>query len=184
MDRKLKATTLIEMIIVMTIFSVIGAAIATSFMAGMRIWGRVNNRDFKHNFILLEIESIARRIRQSIGIKEVECFGKAREFSFLTFKADHIIRVTYIFDAENKQLLLTEETLAAVLSKQEAAIAPAEKIFELEDLTFNYFLYDHEKKQYSWADSWGSDKEILAGVKIKLKFKNDEITKTIFMQKV
>ena len=72
MDRKLKATTLIEMIIVMTIFSVIGAAIATSFMAGMRIWGRVNNRDFKHNFILLEIESIARRIRQSIGIKEVE----------------------------------------------------------------------------------------------------------------
>ncbi len=172
------------MIVVMTIFSVVGVAIATSFMSGMRIWGRVNNRDFKHNFILLEIEDIARAVRQKLEIPDVYCFGTVREFSFLTVKRDRILRQTYLFDADNQKLLFTEEALADILAKQETSLDLAREIFKATDLTFQYFLYDLEKKQYVWADAWKSDENVLAGVQIKLKFKNDEIKKTIFLQKI
>jgi len=184
LNKKNKATTLIEMIVVMTIFSVVGVAIATSFMSGMRIWGRVNNRDFKHNFILLEIEDIARAVRQKLEIPDVYCFGTVREFSFLTVKRDRILRQTYLFDADNQKLLFTEEALADILAKQETSLDLAREIFKATDLTFQYFLYDLEKKQYVWADAWKSDENVLAGVQIKLKFKNDEIKKTIFLQKI
>ena len=184
LNKKNKATTLIEMIVVMTIFSVVGVAIATSFMSGMRIWGRVNNRDFKHNFILLEIEDIARAVRQKLEIPDVYCFGTVREFSFLTVKRDRILRQTYLFDADNQKLLFTEEALADILAKQETSLDLAREILKATDLTFQYFLYDSEKKQYVWADAWKSDENVLAGVQIKLKFKNDEIKKTIFLQKI
>jgi len=184
LNKKNKATTLIEMIVVMTIFSVIGVAIATSFMSGMRVWGRVNDRDFKHNFILLEIEDIARAVRQKLEIPDVYCFGTVREFSFLTVKRDRILRQTYLFDADNQKLLFTEEALADILAKQETSLDLAREIFKATDLTFQYFLYDLEKKQYVWADAWKSDENVLAGVQIKLKFKNDEIKKTIFLQKI
>ena len=192
MNKSKKGFTLIEILVVATIFSFIGLAIASTFMSGMRIWDRARNNDIYQYNKLLAFEGLAKELRQSLDYPAIGFEVKVKEFTFPTFLGDSIIKVTYAFDADKKNLLRRQIDLkdtGANIDKENTQ----EKIVlsSLDELTLSYFYHYFDKDQnreiYAWKevksdqDAWPKEKGIFMAIKLQGKIRNEAFTKTVII---
>jgi len=176
-----KGFSLIEIIVVVTIFSIIALAVGSSFISGMKLWNRAKDADFPKYELFLSLESIARDFRQSVSVTGVLFEGTSEEVSFPTLVGDSIVKVTYKFDPQEKTLLRREVGLKDVLSETAKENAKERQILSLEELTFSYLCKDMEKNTYIWIDTWEKGKGIFIAIKLKGRLKDNEFTKTVFI---
>jgi len=182
--RKLKqgrGFSLIETMVVVTIFSIIALAVGSSFISGMKLWNRAKGAGFSRYELFLSLEYISRDFRQSLYLPEVLFEGTSEEVSFPALAGDSVVKVTYKFDPQEKALLRKEVGLKAVFSGTEKESAAEKQVLSLGELSFSYLYKDTEKKSYSWVDAWEKGKGIFVAIKLKGRFKDNEFTKTIFI---
>jgi len=187
-----KGFTLVETLVVATIFSFIGLAIATSFISGMKIWDRAQNTDFLKYNNLLTLEMITRELRQTIDYPLIGFEVKAGELSFPTLINDSVVKVTYAFDSEKKALLRKQLDLKDIVSHKEQENTK-EKIVanSLEEFSLSYFYHyfdiDLNREVYAWKevktelDDWIKEKGVPLAVKLQGKVKNELFSKTVFI---
>ena len=172
---------MIEMIVVLTIFSIIGGSLSLSFISGMKIWQRVRNIDFEQNFVFLNLEIFAKQLRQSIDTELAEKKGDAYSFSFPSIVNDSIVYFKYSFDPLSKEFLCKQIKLADMINQDTDIQDIGKKIFSAEYCCFMYFCFDPETELYLWTDTYEPEKFRLKGVKVLAKFENNELEKTIFI---
>ncbi len=173
--------TLVETLVVATIFSIIGLGITTSFVSGIKLWDRAKNIDFAKCEFLLDMEKISRDFRQIVDIPVIGFEGDSVKVSFPALIGDSIVKITYKFDPERKTLLYKEVGLKDIISGEEEENYTEEKMLSLKELSLSYFCWDREKEIYDWKDSWVKDKGIFSAIKLEGKFKGEAFTKIIFI---
>lgn len=175
-----KAFTLIEAIIVITIFSIVGVGIASSFISGMKIWDRARKVGFVRNNALITLEMIARQLRQSVNISQIKYWGEEDVFSFPVLSGNSIVEVKYEFDSSQKILYRRQTDLADILAKKEDN-SKAIQILSAEEFSIKYRYFDKEMEEYEWIDEWNEKDGIFEAVRLQLKIEDNNFIKTIFL---
>lgn len=173
--------TFVEILLIITIFSIVGAGIAGTFYSGVKLWLRAKNADVYSNELLLNLEGISRDLRQSVYISKVGYEGKAAELSFLTFVGDTAMKVTYKFDVMQKAFVCRRMQLEDALSEELQGNYTERRVASLDAFSLSYFYFDKEKEGYAWKDSWERSEGIPAAVRINAKLKDEEYVKTVLI---
>jgi len=175
--------TLVEIIVAVTIFSIIAAAIGSSFVSGLKIWDRARNTDLTRIDFLLTFEKVTRDIRQSVNVPLIGFVGTTTQFSFPVLSDNSIVKVTYRFEPSEKKLICRRSLLKDVSDKCVETGAEEKDMLVLDELAFDYFYYDSDKKIFKWSeqDGWIKEQGIPVAVRLRGKFKNAEFTKTTFI---
>jgi len=173
--------TLVEVLITAVIFAIIAAALMASFVAGANIWSRAEKSDIAASDLALDLEIIARDLRQSVYMEQIGFEGDDNQVSFLSFIAQEPCRVTYEFNSGRKLLMRRQEDLESALSEDAQKKYSEKAIAELDDFQLSYFYFDNEEQGYLWKDEWEKAEKVFPAIRIKAKLKNEELSKTIFM---
>lgn len=177
MNKKQASFTFVELLVVVTIFSILSLAVYATFSSGMRMWARIQESTFAQRIAILRLEKISQDLRQSLDFSKIGFTAtEAGEISFPILSTNNeISRVTYFL--KDKVLFRKLERFKDIL--EEKAEAEEKKLlFEVEDLKFS-FGYQKEGK-YVWKTTWDSKEEGLPiTVKIELKVKDADFTKTV-----
>ena len=184
--------TLIETMVVATIFSFIALGIAASFISGMKIWARAQNIDFSKYNNILTLEIISKELRQGIKDPAIGFEIKVDEFSFPSLIGNSIVKITYKFDSEKKILLRRQVDLESIIKDLEADKEQEKVVLSsLEEFFLSYFYpyFDKEKGclVYIWKevkdtkDEWAEAQGIFTAIRLKGKTKGEEFSKTIFI---
>lgn len=176
-----RAFTLVEVLISAVIFSIIAAALMGSFTAGAKIWSRAQNQDIAASDLALNLEIVARDLRQSVYLEQIGFEGDGSQVSFLSFIAQTPYKVTYKFDSSRKLLMRRQEDLESAFSEDVQEKYSEKAIAELDDFQLSYFYFDTEEQQYLWKDEWEKTEKVFPAIRIKARLKNEELSKTIFM---
>ena len=182
--------TLVEILIVSTIVSILAAGLGSSFVSGMRLWGRASQQDMVRFNAWLTLETMARELRQNAKLSLAPFEGDARELTFPSVVNGAIVKVTYIYEGYEKRIKreevgfedLVEETLEPE-TKTRVVFSPALEM-TIEYATFDPTQLDElgELKGYEWADSWENDEgAIPAAIRLTSKVRNATLKKIILL---
>lgn len=178
---KTKGFTLIEALIVATIFSFIAAGIAASFVSGMKLWGRAQDLISLQGKVLLGFELMSRELRQSVDFPDIGFKGTSQEVSFPALIYGSIVKVTYKFSFPDNAVIRREVELKDIISGNEEKEYREKKVLSAEEFRLSYLYFDSEKKIYSWTDSWESAKGKFSAVKLYTKNNDAEFERSIFI---
>jgi len=176
-----KGFTMVETLVVATLFSIVGLGIATSFISGMKLWNEAKNMGFSKYMFLLDMETVSRDLRQSIDLPTIGFEGSSQKVSFPALSGDSIVRVTYELVPDENALLRTEVNLEDIIAGKEQEKFAEDKIASWGDLSLTYFWFDEEEQAYVWVDNWEKEQGIFSAIKIETSFENEQITKSIFI---
>ena len=173
--------TLIEVLVVTTLFSLIAVGVATAFLSGIRLWERAQTVNRFYRDVLLTLEGIAREFHHSTAIPSIPYQGTSQEVSFPTVIENSIVQLTYQFHPEERLLSRKEVSLHDRLAGKEEAVDIENPVVSMDELTLNYLYFDPDNKTYQWNDSWSKEKGIFAGIRWRGKINGEEFTKTLLL---
>lgn len=178
---KNKGFTLIETMVVATIFSFVAAGIALSFISGIKLWNRAKNTDFAKYQFLLELEGIAKDLRQGINEPAIGFEGDANSLTFPELSGDSIIKVTLSFDQEQTTLIKKQVDMKYVLAGKEDDGYVEKRFPGWEGFSLSYASYDTASEGYVWTEEWLKEKGVFIAIKINGQFKGETYTKVVFI---
>ena len=151
--------TLIELILVTAILVVVGVAIYGSFVSGINIWRRVTQPSETED-IGLFFKNISYDLRNSFKVTSIKFRGGKNYVSFPTRIKDYgkegvrdsVGQVAYTFDRRNKELYKSQSSYSEVYHKKSGRKRML--VEGIDSLQFQYFVYDAQRKKYSWVTSW------------------------------
>lgn len=176
------AFTLVEALVVLTIFVIISIGISGAFVSGVKIWNRAKNTDISKAMFLLNMEAVARELRQSIDAGMIGFEGNAHKVSFPAPVKNSVMKITYEFDAENNALVRAQVALADLIAgkgEEEQSITTSNALTQVEEISFSYF--GRRDAVYGWAQTWQKDKGAFTAIRLQGKFNGEEFVKTVFI---
>lgn len=174
------AFTLIEVVVALTIFSIVAVGLGTSFLSGIKLWDKANE-SFSAGEVQFFLEVFARDLCQSINLAQVGFSGTKEAVSFPALVSGRAVKVTYSFERDGKKIFRRTANLKDALSGDNAAKYDKEESLQLDSCELSYFYYDTEKEEYSWTDAWDKKNGIFLGVRINAAYEGNEFTKTVFI---
>ncbi len=184
--------TFIELLIALTIFSIIAASIYYTLNAGIKVWQRGNILIGENQRMRIFFDAISKDIRNAISFsgipsewtEESVSFHTIIDVSSATKPHREPVRRIYYFDDKKGEL-----KRARVIQKEgfdEKYVDEEVLLDNLEDVGFEYAYESGE--EYEWKDEWefeDEDEDIIPrGVKIKVKLKNGAEDKEKTFEKI
>lgn len=153
--------TLIELLITLTILSVISLAIYASLNSGLKIWKRINQQ-MAHEDLDIFFDRFSHDLRNCARFTGLTFTGTQERVEFPTILpsprlgGDVIGRVSYAYDPQSKTLVRVQQDFSQIHSGEESSrIQP---VPDLGSVKFRYYVYDKQTKEYSWReDFWEED---------------------------
>jgi len=185
--RRRAAFTLVELLIAVSIFSVVSIAIYSTFSSGTSVLRRVKNIDFIQQRILLKSERFSRELRELPGCRKQLFEGSKTKISF-PGNSDYIpCRITYYFDNSSFCLMRAVDKLSQIITPEgkvdaQFKSAPAVFLSKLKEVKFSYLNLDSIKNEYKWIDKWAQD-YLPVAVKLTITSQTQEYVSTIFLPK-
>lgn len=173
--------TLIEIIIVMTLSSIVGLGIISSFVSGMKMWDRARKVSLTDGGVWLTMERIAKELRQSVDIPLVNFEGEKDSLSFPLYTGNTVSKIVYLFDDHNKSILRRQTELKDITAEGGEQNYVERRTLAADGLSLKYLYFDPEKEAYSWVETWEKDAGIFHAVKLTIKAAGEEFTKTVFI---
>ena len=176
--------TLVELLVVTTVFAILAGGMASTFLSGMRLWSRAQRQDAAQTDTLLALEVMAKELRQSAVLPSARLTGTSRDVSFPAALDDALVKVTYRYDADTKSVRRTQVDLREVLegtlepTAQEKALCS-----RVDSLLIEFGVFDKEKPEagYEWKDSWDEKDGIPSAIRLTVTIAHEAVTKTVFL---
>ena len=167
--------TLLEMLIVIVIFSLIGLAIYGTLSNGIRIWQRVNQAVAQED-INIFFERFAGELRDCFEFSTIKLQGKEDEIIFATMvttpgSGTGVGQVIYQYD-KNAGGIIQEKRDYSQIYKGKSGFR-RELLTGVDYLKFSYYFYDEDEKEYLWQQEWQED-GLPKAVRIELGFNKDD----------
>lgn len=192
--KSLTGFTFIELLIALTIFSIIATSIYYTLGAGIKVYSRGNSIIKDNQRLRIFFDTISLDMRNTVTYAGMESGWSAERISFPAVidvsdnnKIDgKLAKVIYYFDDAKGRVTRIYSTLKEGFDEK---YAEEEVLLDnLENFTFEY-CYETEIPEggYEWKDKWEPEGEIPRGVKIKLTLKNEvteiekSFEKTVFI---
>ena len=182
--RALRAFSLIELLIAVSIFSVVSLAIYSTFSAGMGVMRRVKNTDLTQQKILLKTERLSRELREQPACRKQLFQGDKTKISFCA-NIDYLpCRLTYYFDSSANALKRVADKLSEIIDEKgnlDPEFHSPAVIFlpKVKEVSFSYLYLDLIKNAYLWTDHWEQNYLPLA-VKFIIFSDNQKYESTIY----
>jgi prepilin-type N-terminal cleavage/methylation domain-containing protein len=182
---KLGAFSLIELLIAVSIFSVVSIAIYSTFSSGAAVLRKVKNIDLGQQKILLKTEKLARELREQPGYRKQLFRGTKTSISFPASLNFIPCRITYYFDSSSFYLMRVADKLSDILTpegKVNAELKSKPSVFlpKVNAVKFAYLYLDVKKNEYNWAEEWSED-YLPVAVKFIITSQNQEYASTVFL---
>lgn len=169
--------TLIEILVAITIFSIVALSVAAVFRSGLRTWSAGNEWSEENQNARNFFRVLSRELQNSVNQSpEMPFEGQAHEISFMTLLdardpkegvVRSLARVVYRYDAKERVIeRLVAGKEEGFDARRAKAVPVAERIGAL-DLTYA-FKPVYENENLRWKNEWSSLKEIPLGVRIRL----------------
>jgi prepilin-type N-terminal cleavage/methylation domain-containing protein len=169
--------TFVELLIVVAIFSLLSLAVYTTFSSGIRLWRRIQDTNILQRRVFLGLERISQDLRQALDFSKIGFSGKINEVSFPFLSAENeILRVTYFL--EEKTLYRKQESFKDIIEEKENPKIKS-MVSDIDDLKFSFAYQEEDKKEYTWKDTWDKEEGIPKIIKMELKAKDANFTKTV-----
>ena len=157
-----RAFTLVELLIAVSIFSVVSIAIYATFSSGSAVLRRIKNTDLTQQRILLKTERLSRELREQPAYRKQLFGGNKTKISFCANLDYFPHRLTYYFDSSSLALKRVADKLDAIIDEggnlNPELLSPA-VIFlpKIKEVSFSYLYLDLAKDAYLWTDQWQQD---------------------------
>ncbi len=184
--------TFTELLIAVTIFSVVASVIYSSFRVGIISWKRTEANLSRYQKIRHALNSLNKDISNTFMHKGILFKGQEKRIEFAAFLKDNgaklktIGKVSYFISSRNEQ----DATGALMMQKLEywqikeeeqgsegaqAASGGEELVSGVIDFNINYCYKESEEENapMQWMPEWKSEEAIPIGVKIELVLKDD-----------
>jgi len=175
-----RSFTFVELLIVVTIFSLLSLAVYTTFSSGMLIWRRIQYTGILQRRAFLGLERISQDLRQALNFSKIGFSGKINEVSFPFLSAENeILRVSYFLEAET--VYRKQENFKDIIEEKDNPKIRS-MLSGIDDLKFSFAYQEDGKKEYTWKDTWGKEEDIPGipkAIKMELKTKDANFTKTV-----
>jgi type II secretory pathway component PulJ len=163
MQKKIKLNfsfTLVETLLVVSLFSLIGVALLSTFNSGLKVWDRVFRERLEED-VFLFFEKFYRDLRNTFSYQKINFLGEEDKLKFPTLvftKSDlsglkeGVGEVKYYWDKEEKKLFRVKRNLSDIyresLGKKEILLK------NVKDFKLSYYFYDQKEKKYFWQKEW------------------------------
>ncbi|MDD5428426.1 MAG: prepilin-type N-terminal cleavage/methylation domain-containing protein [Candidatus Omnitrophica bacterium] len=200
--------TFIELIIAVTIFSIIAVSIYSTFHAGIKVWLKTSPMIEANQALRVFFNTVSLDLKNAVayyGKEEVLSkpgFGQEYEgkinfegapdrISFITVISvsgpgagmhDELARVTYLYDKANKTVKRLVATRAEGLDEANAKAFDMLYGVEEKDLGFLYCYKDmisNSEYEYEWKDAW--EEKNVVNIPRGVKIRAGGFTKTVFI---
>lgn len=190
--RRFKAFTLMELLVAVSIFSVIILCLYAVFSGGIRVWRRQEEGFRYAHTTRLALDKMAKELRnvinysipeeeEGLGNENLQFTGDGNRLSFMALIGADIAKVSYFFENNEsgdnvlKRIsVLQKEGFSEEAQKEEILVR------YLSEALFEYVSEGGESDSpVAWKDSWVSgdgeqEAKIPKGVRVTLVFKKDE----------
>lgn len=181
--------TLVELLIAVSIFSVVSLAIYSTFSSGVSVLRRLRNIDFAQQRILLKAERFSRELRELPNCRKWLFVGEKTKISFPGNSDDIPCRITYYFDSSSLCLMRVVDKLSEIITPEgqidiKFKSKPQVFLAKAKDIKFMYLKKpDLNKNEYSWADEWNQG-YLPAAVRLTINIEGQEYVSTVFLPRV
>lgn len=182
---RVKAFSLVELLISVSIFAVVSIAIYSTFNSGLTVLRRSKSIDLAQQRFLLKVERFSRDLRQTPVFNKQLFLGAKDRLSFSGIVNEMPSRLTYYYDASSGALMYNADSLSAVIT-QEGKIDPELKskatvfLNKVKEVKFSYLFLNIKNNEYEWADEWEED-TLPAAVKFSISTDKYNHAATIFL---
>lgn len=174
-----KGFTFVELLIVVSIFSLLSLAVFATFSSGMRMWQLMQARSLVERRVLLGLERFSAEIRQTLDFSKIGFEGKISKIIFPLLSAENeILRVSYVLEQDT--LYRKQERYKDILEDNKQ-IKTRDLFSDIESLKFSFAYKVEDKDEYNWINTWDKEAGFPAIVKIELKTKDVDFTKMVVM---
>jgi len=176
---------LVELLIAVSIFSVVAIAIYSTFNSGVSVLRRIKNKEFQQERILLKAESMSRQLREQPALKK-QLFQGVKDRISISAIVDFVpCRVIYYL--EGSSVMRATDRLSEIIMENgkinpEIKSKPNVFLSSIDNLKFSYLYLDLAKNKYNWLDT--SMQDILPeAVRMAITSKNQEYAWIVFLPK-
>jgi len=191
----IRAFTLIELLISITIFATIAVVLYSCFRVGVVSWRRIGSELAFQQKIRSSLGSINKDFKNMLYMSNIPFEGSAEKISFVTSAAVsddadiNIAKVSYYQVPGNKEgsskftLIKTVESLKDAVSSEpegrEGVLQEIKLLDTISELKFSYLVIGQEglqdeETEYEWVDFWEVEKGLPVGMKIEFIVTNPE----------
>jgi len=167
--------TMVEALIVVGLFSIIGVSLYQSFAMGLKVWRRATRPNVTYRKAVVNLERLARELRHSRAYPNTSFQGGNSAFTFCSVTNGKVINLTY----EYKQSGLWRGTLQLGAGWDPGT--QREVIPNVEAVDFTYYGYDSISQTYAFFNEWnGTGRGVPSAIRVMMDLVNEtHIEKTM-----
>lgn len=157
-----KGFTLMEVLLAVTLFTIIISSSYGIFRVGMQIWKRAQGRSVVERKALFALERMGQDLRQALRTSKEKYKGEGNGTSFslpslIPIRTGKIEMtqygfIRYRYDSSHKELCRSEISATDLYRQKESICKPIAN--HIQFLRFRYLVYDGVGESYSWYDEW------------------------------
>lgn len=188
--RKQPGFTLIELMVSLSIFSIISLAVYSTFASGIGAWRRARGFSSVYQTARLLLSDVAHELKNAVMISGSEFVGAPQKISFLVLRqspyatgrpGNHgITRVTYEVRRASSDYSLVRLEGSDIENPKEQG-EPELMADSISKMDFQYTYKNSEGEIQPWKGLWEVDDALPLGVKISLMIGETRFTKMVFI---
>jgi prepilin-type N-terminal cleavage/methylation domain-containing protein len=188
-QRKEQGFTLIELVVSLTIFSVISLSVYSSFASGISVWRKAQEFSSVYQTARLLLDHMAMELKNAVKVFGTEFNGGPRMISFITLRQTtqgararrdtRVAKVTFEVrrDPSGRGYALFRRHATNLKRRGEAELM----VGSISSLDFQYTYKNSVGELQPWAKVWKMNDELPLGIKITLNIGGTQFTKLVFI---
>ncbi len=182
---KKQGFTIIELLVVVTIFSVIMVTIYGVFYAGLVVCRRNDDVPLQERKIIMNMERLADDLRQvsyviDFNMEGLLLNGDSQTLAFVSLSDGDLGHCEYKFNPINNKLTLTRSQIDREDEKLD--VGKPRILMQDEDInsfSFSFLGFDAEVDEYFWAEEWAEEEKLPLAVKAEMYYGDQVYTKRV-----
>ncbi len=170
-SNRMRAFTLIELLIVSVLMSVVSLALYATFNSGIKIWQRISQTVIDEDASIF-LSKFRRDLSNGVRFAGIDFSGDSQQIRLpaLIYSPQLALRTVgeVIYAYKDGEISRKERDFSHIYGQQEGFYESVLK--DLEYCKFTYYSYDREAKEYFWEEEPAEGSLPLA-VKIELEYK-------------
>lgn len=159
MKQKTDGFTLMEMLVVVSLFSIVALVLYSNFAGGVRVFTRLNQSAGGEDLSIF-LDKLNRDFQNAFAFSDLPFEGKDSQVVFTTqihaaapLGGERSVgRMTVYYDPESNTIFSRKEDMSQIF--QEKVGTPSPLLRGVQDLQLSYFEFDPLEKSYVWIKEW------------------------------